>query len=112
MAAYMFVDFDIHDQESFQTYVKGAVPLIAKHGGKVLVSGGDFEVIDGKGQPHRLALMQFSDRAAIRAFFADPHYLELNALPKRFCESVNFALEFLPRVPPQATCKSPTPGRG
>jgi uncharacterized protein (DUF1330 family) len=57
------------------------------------VSGGDFEVIDGKWSPHRLALMQFPDRAAIRALFADPDYAELNALRKRFCESVIVAVD-------------------
>ena len=47
MTAYLIVDFDIRDQAAFQTYAKGVVPLIVKLGGKVLVAGGTFEVLDG-----------------------------------------------------------------
>ena len=77
MSAYLIVDFDIRDQAAFQTYAKGVVPLIVKLGGKVLVAGGNFEVIDGQWQPHRLAIIQFPDRATIGAFFAHPEYADL-----------------------------------
>ena len=93
MAAYLLVDFDIHDPAGFQEYVAGVVPLIGKHGGKILVSGGDFEVVDGKWRPHRLAIIQFRDRPAIRAFFSDPDYTELNALRQRFGTSVIVAVD-------------------
>lgn len=93
MASYLFVDFDIHDQALFQTYVAGVLPLIAKHGGRILVSGGDFEVIDGEWQPHRLAIMEFRDRLAIRALFSDPDYAELNNVRQRFGTSVIVAVD-------------------
>jgi uncharacterized protein (DUF1330 family) len=66
MPAYLIVDLDIHDQVGFQEYAKGAVPLIAKHGGKPLAAGGQFEVIHGKWQPHRLGIIEFRDRSAIQ----------------------------------------------
>jgi uncharacterized protein (DUF1330 family) len=93
MTAYLIVDFDIRDQAGFQEYAAGAVPLIAKHEGKVLAAGGQFEVIDGTWQPHRIAIIQFRDRPAILAFFADPDYARLDALRKRFCEAVLIAVD-------------------
>lgn len=93
MSAYLIVDFDIRDQAAFQTYAKGVVPLIVKLGGKVLVAGGNFEVIDGQWQPHRLAIIQFPDRATIGSFFAHPDYADLDAIRKRNFESVLIAVD-------------------
>ena len=87
MTAYMIVDLDVHDQEGFQEYREGVPALIAKHGGEYLVRGGDFEVIEGDWQPHRLALFRFPDRTAIRNFFDDPEYADLKALRQRTSES-------------------------
>jgi uncharacterized protein (DUF1330 family) len=93
MTAYLIVDFDIRDQAAFQNYAKGVVPLIGKLGGKVLAAGGAFEVIDGPWQPHRLALIQFPDRATISALFAHPEYAELDAIRKRNFETVLVAVD-------------------
>ena len=93
MPAYMLVDLDIHDPSEFAEYRTNVPALIAKHGGEYLVRGGDFEVIEGDWQPHRLVLFRFPDRAAIRAFFADPDYADLMALRKRTCNSVVIAME-------------------
>ena len=93
MAAYMLVDLDIHDPSGFAQYRNNVPALIAKHGGEYLVRGGDFEVIEGNWKPHRLVLFRFPDRAAIRAFFADPDYAELMALRKRTSTSVVVAMD-------------------
>jgi uncharacterized protein (DUF1330 family) len=93
MTAYLIVDFDIRDQVAFESYARGVVPLIGKIGGKVLAAGGAFEVLDGPWQPHRLALIQFPDRATIGAFFAHPEYAELEAIRKQNFESVLVAVD-------------------
>ena len=77
MAAYLIIDLEVHDQEGFQQYREGVGAFIAKHGGEYLVRGGEFEVIEGDWQPHRLVLFRFPNRQAIRNFFADPEYAEL-----------------------------------
>jgi uncharacterized protein (DUF1330 family) len=83
----MLIDIDVHDAAAFDGYRKAVPALIAKHGGEYLVGGGEFEVIEGNWKPHRLVMFRFPDRAAIRAFFADPDYAELAALRKRTCSS-------------------------
>jgi len=80
MVAYLIIDIDIHDEPGFEDY-RNAVPVLAgKHGGECLARGGQFEVLDGDWQPHRLVLFRFPDRAAIRDFFDDKEYAALLAL--------------------------------
>ncbi len=79
----MIVDLDVHDQEGFQSYREGMPALIAKYGGEYPVRGGDFEVIEGDWQPHRLVFFRFPDRTAIRNFFDDPEYANLKALRQK-----------------------------
>ncbi len=74
MPAYMIVDLDVRDTARYEDYKRAVPALIAKHGGEYLVRGGAFEVLEGDWQPSRLVLFRFPDRAAIRAFFADPDY--------------------------------------
>ena len=60
MTASMIVNLDIHDLGGFSRYREEVPALIAKHGGEYIVRGGDFEVLEGKWQPSRLALFRFS----------------------------------------------------
>ena len=93
MSAYMIVDLDVHEQQGFQEYRAGVPALIAKHGGEYLVRGGDFEVIEGDWQPHRLVLFRFPDRKAIRSFHDDPEYAELKALRQRTSSTIVVAVD-------------------
>jgi uncharacterized protein (DUF1330 family) len=93
MSAYMIVDVDVHDADVFQEYQKRVPTLIKKHGGEYIVRGGEFEVIEGSWQPHRLVLFRFPDRQAIRAFLDDPEYAEWKALRHRTCDSVLVAVD-------------------
>ena len=93
MSAYMIVDLDVHEQQGFQEYRAGVPALIAKHGGEYLVRGGDFEVIEGDWQPHRLALFRFPNRQAIRNFHDDPEYAELKALRQRTSSTIVVAVD-------------------
>lgn len=83
MTAYVILDIDVHDQEGYQKYRAGVPALIAKHGGEYLARGGDFEVLAGDWQPHRLVLFRFPNRQAHRNFLTDPAYAELKALRLR-----------------------------
>ena len=93
MVAYMLVDLDVRDLEGFAPYRKEVPALIAKHRGEYLVRGGEYKAIQGDWHPKRLVLFRSTNRAAIRAFFADPDYAELLALRKRTAKSVVIAVE-------------------
>jgi uncharacterized protein (DUF1330 family) len=64
VTAYLIIGIDVHDSAGFQ----------------YLVRGGDFDVIEGDWKPHRVVLLRFPNRQAIRNFFADPEYAPLKAL--------------------------------
>jgi uncharacterized protein (DUF1330 family) len=93
MVAYLIVDLDIHDPEGFQKYREGVGAFIAKHGGEYLVRGGEFEVIEGDWQPHRLVLFRFPNRQAIRNFFADPEYAALKEIRFKTSKTVAVAVD-------------------
>jgi uncharacterized protein (DUF1330 family) len=93
MVAYLIVDLDIHDPERFQKYREGVGAFIAKHGGEYLVRGGEFEVIEGDWQPHRLVLFRFPNRQAIRNFFADPEYAVLKEIRFKTSKTVAVAVD-------------------
>jgi len=95
MSAYLIVDVSIRDKERYETYKRDAPPIIARHGGEYLVRGGEHEVIEGKWNPARLVLLKFPDRAAIRAFVADPEYKPLAALRHEIAESSLVAVDGL-----------------
>jgi len=87
MTAYMIVDIEVRDNESFEEYRARVPALIRKHGGEYLTRGGTCDVIEGSWQPRRLVLFRFPSRAAIHAFFEDPDYADLKALRIRTCDS-------------------------
>ena len=95
MTAYLLVDLDIHDPEGFQEYRSKVPEFITRHGGKYLVAGGEFEIIEGNWQPHRLALFKFPDRQSIRNFCFDPDFAEIAAIRRRSSKTIAVAIDGL-----------------
>jgi uncharacterized protein (DUF1330 family) len=93
VTAYLIIDLEVHDPAGFQKYREGVGAFIAKHGGEYLVRGGEFEVIEGDWQPHRLVLFRFPNRQAIRNFFADPDYAGLKDIRLRSAKTIAVAVD-------------------
>lgn len=93
MTAYLIVDLDVHDWDGFQAYRTEVGTFIRKYGGAYIVRGGEFEVLEGDWQPHRLVMFQFPDRAAIRAMYADPDYQKLAKVREACARSVSIAVD-------------------
>ena len=53
MSAYLIVDIEVIDQGPYHDYRAQVPELVAKHGGKYLVRGGSFEILEGDWAPHR-----------------------------------------------------------
>lgn len=83
MPAYMIVNIDVWDAAGYEEYKAKVPALIKKHGGKYLVRGGKFTVVEGDWMPNRLVLFEFPDVAAALALDADPEYQPLKALRRR-----------------------------
>lgn len=53
MPAYFVVDIDVHDRAGMREYLERVPGTLAKYGGRYLVRGGQFEVVEGDWQPSR-----------------------------------------------------------
>ena len=74
MAAIVIADIALHDARRYRAYVDHVPALVAKHGGRYRVRGGECEVLEGTWSPSRLILLEFPDREAALAFYNDPAY--------------------------------------
>jgi uncharacterized protein (DUF1330 family) len=93
MVAYLIADLDIRDLEGFQRYRDGVSTIIAKHGGEFLALGSELEVVEGNWQPHRLVLLRFPNKQAIRDFFADPGYAKLKDIRAKTSKTVAISMD-------------------
>ena len=80
MPAYVIVQIDIHDAETYARYRELAPPSIARYGGRYVVRGGATEVLEGSWKPGRLVVLEFPDMEAARQWWASPEYAEAKAL--------------------------------
>ena len=80
MSAYLIADVEVHDQNVYAEYRRQVLPLIQKHGGRFIVRGGAFEVLEGEWKPQRLVIIEFPDMAALKLWYRSPEYSKLIAL--------------------------------
>ena len=80
MPAYIIVNIEVTDPEAFGRYREAVPPVIAAHGGRYLVRGGDLHVMEGAPDWKRLVVLEFASLAAARAFYGSADYAPLLAL--------------------------------
>lgn len=81
MAAYFIVDqLEVTDPETMKTYGAGVGETVKNAGGKMIVRGGDFTVVEGDYQPRRLIIIEFPDMAALKGWYDDPAYEALKRM--------------------------------
>ncbi len=81
MSAYVIVQEDVKDEAIFDRYRKQVVPTITAHGGKFIVRGGKFTVVEGQWPMPRLVVIEFPSRAAAEGWYHSPEYQKI--LPLR-----------------------------
>jgi uncharacterized protein (DUF1330 family) len=75
MPAYMIVQQSISNEPQYQKYREAVVPLITKHGGKLIVGGGaKVEVLEGHHDARPLVIFEFPSLETIHAFWNSPEY--------------------------------------
>lgn len=85
MAAYIMVQLTINDPEKFQTYAAQVPATIEKFGGRYMIRGGEYEVLEGEWPQRRHVVLEFPDKATARAWYDSEDYAPLKAL--RFAAS-------------------------
>ena len=74
MATYIIVDLNVTDPEKFAKYRDLVPPLIEAHGGKYIVRGGEFEVLEGEWKPNRVVVLEFDSTADAKKFWDSDDY--------------------------------------
>ncbi|HKN91255.1 MAG TPA: DUF1330 domain-containing protein, partial [Acidimicrobiia bacterium] len=64
MSAYVIVELEVTNQEEYAAYGKLAEASVARHGGRFLVRGGEFEVLEGEWSP-RIIVLEFESVDAV-----------------------------------------------
>ena len=77
MAAYVIADIEVHDFAAYDVYRQGVEATVTKFGGRFLVRGGNAEAVEGTWCPKRLIVLEFPDKASLRAWYGSPDYKPL-----------------------------------
>jgi uncharacterized protein (DUF1330 family) len=81
MPAYFLVDIrEIKDAAKMDEYRSRVAPTVEKFGGRYLVRGGQFEVVEGTYHPARLAMLEFPTMEQARRWYDSEEYRELKRL--------------------------------
>ena len=83
MPAYIIVQIDVKDPETYDEYKSLAPPSIERYGGKYIVRGGQVETLEGSWMPRRFVVLEFPDAGSARAWWASPEYADAKALRQR-----------------------------
>jgi uncharacterized protein (DUF1330 family) len=73
--AYLVVDAKSTDPERMVEYRRLSSIAVEKFGGRFLVRGGAYEVLEGQWQPQRLVVIEFESREKAKAFYDSPEYV-------------------------------------
>jgi uncharacterized protein (DUF1330 family) len=71
---YFFGEFEIADPEAYEAYRTGVPDIIAAHGGRILVRGGDPQALDGPMPQRRFIVVEFDTPEAARSFYFSDAY--------------------------------------
>ncbi len=73
--AHLVVDAKSTDPERMVEYRRLSSLAVEKFGGRFLVRGGAYEVLEGTWQPQRLVVIEFESREKAKAFYDSPEYV-------------------------------------
>ena len=81
MPTYLMFEIEITDPSWTAEYGEKVTPLVAKHGGKLIIRSADAVRIEGsRGVPTVVVVLEFPTRKAAEGWYNDPEYKPLIAL--------------------------------
>ena len=83
MAAYVIVDLDVKDADALENYRRQVPATVAKYGGRFIVRGGAFEVLEGNWTPKRVVVLEFPSMDALKRWYRSDDYKPLIAERQR-----------------------------
>lgn len=95
MAAYIIVQVDVTDPETFEAYRIQVPPTLEPYGGEYLVRGGLQEVLEGGWDYPRTVILKFPSMDQAKAWHASAEYEGPKALRQSAAKSNMIAVEGL-----------------
>jgi uncharacterized protein (DUF1330 family) len=74
MNGYFFGEFDITDPAAYEVYRVKVPDIISAQGGRILVRGGEPQLLDGTMPQRRFTIVEFDSPEAARAFYFSDAY--------------------------------------
>ncbi len=74
MPAYLIVRVTIDRPEAYQEYMRHTPRVINRHGGRMIVRGGEVETLEGPEEKHRIVIIEFPSKEAAQAFYHSEDY--------------------------------------
>jgi uncharacterized protein (DUF1330 family) len=71
---YFFGEFEITDPAAYAPYQAKVLDVISAHGGRILVRGGDPQLLDGTMPQRRFIIVEFDSPEAVRTFYSSDAY--------------------------------------
>jgi uncharacterized protein (DUF1330 family) len=91
MSAYVLAQIEVHDWDTYKKYTARTPAIIAKHGGRFVVRGGETAVLEGEGAGRRIVVLEFPSMEAARAFYHSPEYQEVKRI-RTSCSDGQFVI--------------------
>lgn len=76
MTAYLIANYDVSDPDAYNGYVAAVVPIIAAHGGEILVAGPGSRAIEGRPGAVTVVL-KFPSMEALEGWYDSPEYQQI-----------------------------------
>jgi uncharacterized protein (DUF1330 family) len=67
MPAYCIIDVDVHNPAGMREYLERVPGTLTEYGGRYIVRGGQFEVVEGNWQPARVVILEFPNMDGMTA---------------------------------------------
>src|ERR1700730_4939870 len=78
---YFFVEVEISDPAAYEAYRMKVPDIIAAHGGRILVRGGDPQPFDGVMPLRRRVIVEFDSPEAVETFYYSDAYQAVLPIP-------------------------------
>ena len=93
MPAYVVAMISVHDPETYRSYTDRTPATVTKYGGRFVTRGGAVTALEGEGFHGRMVILEFPDRTAAEAWYADPDYARARHFRKAASTAQLFVLQ-------------------
>ena len=93
MAGYIVVQVKIHDPEGFAIYRDMVPPTLEIYGGRYLVRGGNWEVLEGEWNPERIVIIEFDSIEQAKNWWSSEEYAPAKKLREQTTQSTMIVVD-------------------